>query len=116
MISFITKKRSLLQLISIGEIDNIGVEAIPLLLKYSINFATGIHEAEYFPSLFLVQPQECWRQRTKMDKMGVSPGKHFLKTLGAHGIHKKIPSSLPFFFQNGEELVVTPYLITRDLV
>lgn len=50
-----------------------------------------------------------------MAKMGVCPGKHF-KTPGALGAHIKIPSSLPFFFQNGGGLVVTIYLITRGVV
>lgn len=50
-----------------------------------------------------------------MDKMGVCPGKQFLKTLGAPGVHKKIPSSPPFF-QNGEDLPVNPVSNNRELV
>jgi len=51
-----------------------------------------------------------------MVRMGFKSWETLFKTLGVHRVNIKIPSSLPFFFQNGEGLVVTPYLITRGLV
>lgn len=46
-----------------------------------------------------------------MVRMGGMSWETLFETLGAHRVHEKIPSPLPFF-QNGEGLVVTPYLMS----